>query len=772
MNLNDEAGGDDIYLAIGRHAADAWEGDENPTDAYGGELVVNSRGRVNIAQFITGSVSGASGDGGYGTPPLVVNSGYVTVQDTLEGTIFYPSVNLDEGSQRPVHGYPDRDATDAEREEYQADQQWLELTYIDYIYYGNHQAGAVTVNGGTLQIGDGSGNFEWNIRGLWYAPNVRLAAGASLLSGDQLYVSEPGTQFRLEISGLPANIHLQPVRHTGTGEIMGDYANLDIWTNENGNFITCVTAADDGKQLLFADEENVWCYRIYVSDDTATATAVDLPMLENVSLTEEPLRLYPHYAVQGSQVYRYDGREMGLTDGTARAVSGGVQLMDNAQAVFLVQTDLSSGFSQAEDSRLTLRTEQVRAIPSITSTGESQLTLNGSGLTVTGAFQVGSLIILGGSRKAVNSMGGSGLGTTPVNGESQSLVPLAFAPSSMGEVWIQGKEWEVAALSDDGKLYLYLVSQATTITVNGQEYLAALASIQEAEHGSLGVYLQDGDTETRLQTGDMVLNGFRLRVVTEPEEGYGLRSGPVSGIYEARVVENRLMLYPVEQMGLDLWSGELWEAATNDILDADRNPTEVYGAKKTLEAGQSVSVELGCAQQGLAVAGVLAYGEGMTAEILVDGKVVRTEALGASETSILYDWQAEGSELISVRFSGNGTVTFVSGVLGVQTPVEEMSAEFATVYTLTLEQPGWEETEDPENPGQTEEPGQTEDPEAYGQKDENGLILALNEGGRNIRDRNLEMDGTIQFGAPQGEKKAGEYSGTVTFTISCQEEKE
>ena len=872
--------------------------------------------------------------------------------------------------------------------------------------------------------------------------SVTLAAGASFLTseeGTQYWLTDPDTQFRLEITDLPANSHLKQIVRSDTGEKIGEYRNLDVWTSDYGNFITSVTAKDNGKQLLFADGVHAWCYQIKVSGGAASAVPVELPALETASLTDAPLQVYPFYAVQGDKVYSRSG---GLVTVTG-SLGGGMQLMENADFEVALKSDLSAGITMAEGSSLTIETDKVYTIPSITSTGDSQVTLKGFGVTIdeSGGIQVGtltmesgsvtvpfirggvnvlggslktdqpligvqgengalclavvplqaettrmarsnemirikvdgteypgitgsghgdgkmylyvstgaryleagdsfyylsyqtdsqtmellerqdgngeidlsegsaeilskdeygaddlylyngrlyrntngdkyvitgkteshtltvsggspkitvrdleatadpskggspinlasgvsativvegknmltgaegrslihvpegasltlegngslsaegglygaviggdegeasgkitfcsgtfnlygngtaavgaglgatpaknSIVILGGSLKAVNSLGGSGLGTTPVNGDGDSLVSLAFVPDSMGKVQIDGKEWAADTLNDDGKLYLYLIAKVTEITVDGDEYLAAPLKIRETEHGTIAAYLQDGTGEIRLSNGDMVLNGFKVRISTEPEEGYGMRTGPVSGIYEARVDGDELLLYPAEQLDVSLWSGEIWEPATNDELDADGNPTEVYGVKKTLTAGHTVSVELGYAMGDLSVAGVTAYGEGVTVEILVDGDVVHTENLEAEEKNVLCEWQSDGTELVTVRFSGSGTVVLTSGVLGIQTAVADLDAEFAPVYTLTLNQP---------------EPSRDDDA--------NGMIQALNEGGRNIRDRNQMMDG-IQL--LEGEKVTLVYvdydggSTLDTFTLKYED---
>lgn len=236
----------------------------------------------------------------YGTPSIEVNSGYLEIK----------KLNLNTDTIQPEYSEvmdpsPDCESTDHDAGSYQ------EITWVDY--YGNNKLGNVTVNGGTMKIGDGMGSVtDPGSKDFVTEGTVNVAPGGSLLSGD----AQSG-KIKLEITGLPADAHIFSIINSAGDGMLGNYANLDAWTNSNGSFVTYVTNADNGKAFIFADDDgNAYSYVIRVSGSRATAVKQTLPeMPEN--FTDGTVYMYPPlYRMEG---YRLQSSVHDAESGTARS---------------------------------------------------------------------------------------------------------------------------------------------------------------------------------------------------------------------------------------------------------------------------------------------------------------------------------------------------------------------------------------------------------------------------------------------------------------------
>ncbi len=293
----------------------------------------------------------------------------------------------------------------------------------------------------------------------------------------------------------------------------------------------------------------------------------------------------------------------------------------------------------------------------------------------------GSIILTGGAVKAKNSMSESGFGTEPVNAGGEKLTRLIFQLPAQS-VSIDGVPCGAVTANDDGMWYLYVLPQKTTITADGKDYLAMPLSIKEAENGSIRITGEIGGKETQLNTGDMVLEGTELNLTATPDEGYGLRSGPASGTYRAKVDGNELILTPVSVLPTQLQSTDSWEPVLRETENPDA-PYEVTGSKKELQ-GETV-LDLGYAVKGTAVAGFTASGSGITAELLVDGQVMKSVELSDDQQAVFHSWKSNGAENVKIRFSGKGTIILSSFTLGNETAVSDLTVEFDPIHTLSLE---------------------------------------------------------------------------------------
>ena len=361
----------------------------------------------------------------------------------------------------------------------------------------------------------------------------------------------------------------------------------------------------------------------------------------------------------------------------------------------------------------------------ITITGGT-LNLHGNSNAAVGAGSgaqtpAGSIIVTGGAVKAENNIGESGFGTEPVNADGEKLAHLICRLPAQS-VSIDGVPCGAVTANDDGMWHLYVLPQKTTITADGKDFLAMPMSIKEAENGSIRLTDEVGGKETQMNTGDMVLEGTEFDLTATPDEGYGLRSGPASGTYRAKVDDNELILSPVSVLPSQLQSTDGWEPVLRETGNPD-TPYEVTGSKKELQ-GEAV-LDLGYAVEGTAVAGFTASGRGITAELLIDGQVMKSLELNDTQQSVFYSWASDGTENVVIRFRGKGTIILSSFTLGNETAVSNLTAEFDPIHTLSLEIPD-------ENMGDLENK-----PSFFVEiQDQNGGALI---------DRNLSMQGVQVF---------------------------
>ena len=199
----------------------------------GSTVVMNSRGRVTAGEFSSQGMKGEI----YGTPNLVVNSGYMDIQNRVINVLagksrqahnFGPYWKQEAGDYivYPVYctyhfgcskGAPSDDAFHIRSDAY-ARYWWHEV-------YGNNQLGDVTVKaGGTLSIGNGKQSLVESSDGMT-SGKLTIEPGGMLYSSDSLENS-------LKITGLPANTRLFPIESTKGDGVLGDY-DWTVWTDGN-----------------------------------------------------------------------------------------------------------------------------------------------------------------------------------------------------------------------------------------------------------------------------------------------------------------------------------------------------------------------------------------------------------------------------------------------------------------------------------------------------------------------------------------------------------
>jgi len=304
------------------------------------------------------------------------------------------------------------------------------------------------------------------------------------------------------------------------------------------------------------------------------------------------------------------------------------------------------------------------------------LNLKGSGTHAIGAGSgaqtlAGSIIINGGSIKTGDLYSGDAMGTTPVNAQRQPLSRVVMKPDGTGTVSVDGVNYNVVTPNTDGRLYLYMVSREQTVYIGDKSYRVSPLNIQPTTNGTLSLRLLDGDTEIPLKSGDMVVEGTMIRVIAAPSEGYGLVSGPATGDYILTRVNDNLVLKAAD--GFGTFAADGWTAVQ----------TEDMSFGKELNNSSS-TVKLGVANAGHASVMFAAVGQGITAEILVNGQVVKTVTLSGTSQTVYYDWMANASEPVELRFSGTGTVTLTSALLSEIADSASISAVFAEMVTLNL----------------------------------------------------------------------------------------
>lgn len=301
----------------------------------------------------------------------------------------------------------------------------------------------------------------------------------------------------------------------------------------------------------------------------------------------------------------------------------------------------------------------------------------------------GSLIVTGGSVKTEGD--DDVFAVTPVNEENAVLSRVVINDVSEGQVLVNEKDFHVKTPNDDGKLYLYLVSDTYTIQAGTDEYMLVPLNLAEAKNGQISLWLEASDgTETRLSSGDMVLEGSDIRIHTQPDERYALRTGPDTGNYRVERENDVLVLKPVYGFS-GIVVGD-WEVEIESDEDSKYNELKEY--RRNMEKDEPVTVDVGKARQGDAVLAFTAAGSGIQVEILVDGAVVKTVTLEEESRDFTYEWESDGTEAVALRFSGEGKTTLSSAFLSNKIEVSQVGAEFGKEYTIFLNQPGKDEYDD------------------------------------------------------------------------------
>lgn len=325
----------------------------------------------------------------------------------------------------------------------------------------------------------------------------------------------------------------------------------------------------------------------------------------------------------------------------------------------------------------------------------------------------GRIVITGGSVRAVNPAGGDLFGVTPVNGEGVTLSRVVITPDdrsdgisagepidAAGGVTVDGAAWNVNATHDDGRLYLYVPSGRHEVTAaagdgaNRRTWQIVPVAIRAAEHGRIALTRLDGNDAIALMDGDMLVEGARVRLDIEPDEGYGVKTGPAGGTYVARARGGTLELIPESGYGdtdLRRWNA-LIDGEGDASVDADAlrftrridtdGGTEADHADDVVNLGLTKAGDVAVALTASAIGG-----SGVQADVLVNGKVKETFTLDGTPGRHEYRWRASADQNVQMRFHGEGDVTVEALLLGGVVGVDALTAEFAPVVTVTLDQP-------------------------------------------------------------------------------------
>ena len=438
--------------------------DANQANHHAGSITMNSKGKVIVGKIQAPGKANKMTNGKitnpdvfYGTPSLTVNSGYMVLQTYLAGNKL-ENATAGKGTMYigspPIVGLPSSS--------------WLHsLDYTNYEYrLGNNKIGDVTVNGGTLQIGnDGKGTMNiptaFTDSGSYTKPVTTVNSGGNLLSNETSSLA--ANRIKLEITGLPQNNHLSLIKRTDNESYLGDYPNFDATTNNNGNFITYVTAADNDKYLKFVDEAgNAYQYRISVLQNSASATKVSLPNLSSMSSCDNLIRVYPKYIVSGGALYDHN----------------------EGQAVTL-NCNASSGIETVDHANLILNTNSQRTISKIT--GDGNLTLQGAGINITGELSVPMVTVKSGIVSLKNDQVKSIMkivGGSVNNGSSQPLQDVqdsqgpiyrAIIPDWAANIKVNGKNYVVnTGSTSSSTMELYLPESTKTVQVGSGYYYLEL----------------------------------------------------------------------------------------------------------------------------------------------------------------------------------------------------------------------------------------------------------------------------------------------------------
>lgn len=342
-----------------------------------------------------------------------------------------------------------------------------------------------------------------------------------------------------------------------------------------------------------------------------------------------------------------------------------------------------------------------------------------------GTSKAGSIIITGGSVNAVNTSGGNAFGTTPKNTNGDDLTRLVMTVTSASSVSVDGIDYNVNTLHDDGNLYLYVVSGKHSVKASGSTYQVIPLNIESMENGSLNLSLIDKNgNQTPLANGEMVIEGSKVALDVEPQKGYGIKDGPTSGTYTVKEDDGKLILYPQTGVNKDM---DLSDWTTLLETSQDGKNSQILGLEKDIETEGSSYEELslGVSQSGTSVVTFIAKGKGVKAEIVVNGEVKKTMTLSDENQTMIYEW-ASNEDTVSVRLIGNGTVVISSIFMSKTIGVEELKAEFQQTVTLSLIQPGTYMDED-------------------GVEQKAGYIRVEDKDGKEIVDRNPSEQGIQLF---------------------------
>lgn len=307
------------------------------------------------------------------------------------------------------------------------------------------------------------------------------------------------------------------------------------------------------------------------------------------------------------------------------------------------------------------------------------------------------------------------LGTTAVNAQQEALTRIIFEPKNVKDVKVEGKNYFVEQANMDGKLYLYVKTEEQKVVVGDTSYTAQPLKLKSLEHGSMELNVESDKGDVPLTDKDLVVEGTQVRVATKPDKGYGIKSGPAAGTYQVVKDGNDLKLTPIngfsDTMNLTKWDVANEKAkpkATNDksVLNAyiqplinlrlrsgenamlpkkqNINGNDFSGLTKDIQNDKPETLDLGVANAGDAALTGDVKGAGITMEILINNKVVKTQKLSDQMQSVKYGWHTDGKDAVSVRFTGTGTITMTSMLLSNTVAVNSMDATFAPVVTLNI----------------------------------------------------------------------------------------
>ena len=378
------------------------------------------------------------------------------------------------------------------------------------------------------------------------------------------------------------------------------------------------------------------------------------------------------------------------------------------------------------------------------------LNLYGTGCAALGAgldeiTPEGSIVITGGAVQAENSTGGGALGTVPQNADGEALVPLMF-PVEADEISIAGENIGAPTPNADGVRYFYVPRERTVVTADGKEYTAMPLIFGETKNGELQASYERNGTQIPIANGDMIMEGMTISLTAAPADGYGLRSGPVSGNYEIKLDDEQLILSPVSGLPETIQSEDSWVPVAEATGSA--GPDQAYviaGIRREIKDQETSLIDLGTVGRGTAIFDLTACGKGVKAELLIDDKVAASLELSDADQTLTHSWTSDGSKRVSLRFSGNGTATITSLILGTETPVSDVRAVFDPIHTIAWEDP---------SAGMEVEAGEVK---------LNYTVNVLREDGTPLIDHNLTMGGFQVFEDDTVSLRFMDYSGDYIF---------